>query len=91
MQIFVLIVSAFFILFLPGFFLSFVFFKWTRIGMIERMVLSFALSIALVPLLIFYTNLLGVKISPPTVMLHIAGISILTGIILLIQHWRAAK
>lgn len=53
-----------FVLFLPGFAWSLVFFKKDEIDLIERIALSFGLSIALVPLAVFWLNyFLGVKIN----------------------------
>jgi len=63
-----------YVLFLPGFVLSFLFFPKTKarakdkrekgsIDWIERIALSFALSIAIVPLVVFYLNLVGIKIN----------------------------
>jgi uncharacterized membrane protein len=48
--------SAIFILFLPGFMWSFVFFFKKEIDWVERIALSFGLSIALVPLTVFWLN-----------------------------------
>jgi len=47
-----------FILFLPGFAWSYVFFAKKNIDWIERVALSFGLSIALVPLSVFWLNFL---------------------------------
>jgi len=59
-----IIFGSIFILFLPGYTWSFIFFKRGKIDLIERIALSFGLSIALVPLTVFYLNyLLKVKIS----------------------------
>lgn len=66
--------GSFFVLFLPGFFISYLFFPRTRafsedstesarIDWLERIALSIALSIAIVPLIIFYLNLIGMKIT----------------------------
>jgi len=88
MNIIITILSILYILFLPGFFLSFVFFKPKQIDVIERLALSFALSIAIVPLVVFYTNLLGVKITSVSVILQVCGILFITLIILAIRHWR---
>jgi uncharacterized membrane protein len=55
-----------YVLFLPGFIWSFVFFPLRterHIDLIELIALSFALSIAIVPLAVFYLNLIGLKIS----------------------------
>jgi uncharacterized membrane protein len=48
--------SAIFILFLPGFVWSFVFFAKREIDWVERIALSFGLSIAIVPLTVFWLN-----------------------------------
>jgi len=45
-----------FVLFIPGLFWSFVFFGKGEIDIIERIALSFGLSIALVPLAVFWLN-----------------------------------
>lgn len=59
-----IIFGSFFVLFVPGFAWSFLFFGRGEIDWIERIALSFGLSIAIVPLVIFYLNyLLGVKIT----------------------------
>ena len=69
-----------YVLFLPGYIISFIFFK--KIDIIERIALSFALSIAIVPLVIFYLNLIGMKINLLSSILSIAGIIILSLLIL---------
>lgn len=53
-----IIFGSIFVLFLPGFVWSFVFFKKNEIDVIERIALSFGLSIALVPLAVFWMNYL---------------------------------
>ena len=53
-----------FVLFIPGFAWSFIFFRKDEIDWIERIALSFGLSIALVPLTIFWLNsLFHIKIT----------------------------
>lgn len=52
-----------FVLFLPGYFLTKAFFREAEIDILERVALSFALSISVVPLLTFYANLAGMPIS----------------------------
>ena len=69
-----------YVLFLPGYIISFIFFK--KIDIIERIALSFALSIAIVPLIIFYLNLIGMKINLLSSVLTIAGIIIIALVIL---------
>jgi len=57
-----IVFGSVYILFLPGLVLTFAFFREKEIDIIERIALSFALSIAVVPLLVFYLNLIGMKI-----------------------------
>ncbi len=67
MDYLITIISAIFALFLPGLAFSFALFRLGQIDVIERIALSFALSIATVPLLAFYLNLLGIPIRRETV------------------------
>jgi len=80
-----MVFGSVYVLFLPGFIISFIFFPKTKefdskdnekgaIDWIERIALSFALSIAIVPLAVFYLNLIGVKISLLNSFLTILGI-----------------
>ncbi len=68
----------FYILFLPGFFLTILFRK--RQAM-ERAMLSFALSLATIPLIIFSFSLLGIKITLLNTTIVVTGI-IMASIIL---------
>jgi uncharacterized membrane protein len=72
LSILLMILGAVYVLVLPGLALSFAFFRRGRIDVIERAALSFALSIAVVPLLVFYLNLAGVKISRTSVLIEVA-------------------
>ena len=56
-------VGIVYVLFIPGLALSYVFFRRGGIDKIERIVLGFTLSIAILPLLLFYLNMIGVKVS----------------------------
>ena len=59
-----IILGAIFVLFVPGYAMTLALFKEGEIDKIERIALSFALSIASVPLLIFYLNWgLGIRIN----------------------------
>lgn len=59
-----IIFGSIFVLFIPGFAWTFAFFSKNEIDVIERIALSFGLSIALVPLTVFYLNyLLHIKIT----------------------------
>lgn len=62
------------VLFLPGYWLTKCFFKNKEIDLLERTALSFTLSIAVVPLLTFYANLIGLPISVISVLVMIAGV-----------------
>ncbi len=75
-QSFRIVFGSVYVLFLPGLVLSYVFFNKKEIDIIERIALSFALSIAVVPLLVFYLNLLGMKINLVNSILVIAFIII---------------
>jgi uncharacterized membrane protein len=66
-----IIFASIFVLFLPGAVLSFVFFEWGKIDLIERLALSFALSIAVVPLIAFYANLMGIPIRRESVFVEV--------------------
>ena len=95
-----IIFGSVYVLFIPGFILSFVFFPRIRafedkekgeerekgaIDWIERVALSFALSIAVVPLIVFYLNLIGVKINLLNSFLTILGIIVISSVILVIR------
>lgn len=98
-----IVFGSVYVLFLPGFFLSYIFFPKTKpleeklskretsekgsIDWIERMALSFALSIAIVPLLIFYLSLTGMKINLMNSFLTISGIIAISLIILRYKYY----
>ncbi|MDD5638482.1 MAG: DUF1616 domain-containing protein [Candidatus Pacebacteria bacterium] len=67
-----IVFGSVYILFLPGLVLTFAFFREKEIDIIERIALSFALSIAVVPLLVFYLNLIGMKIDVINIVLVVA-------------------
>lgn len=98
-----IIFGSIYVLFLPGFIISYIFFPKTRefesgedkknkktdaVDWIERIALSFALSIAIVPLVVFYLNLIGLKINLLNSFLTILGIIIISSLILI---WKAKK
>ena len=96
LESFRIVFGSFYVLFLPGFVISYLFFPKTcdfdsmneekgQIDWIERAALSFALSIAIVPLAVFYLNLIGVRIN------LINSSSIILGIIIIslgILYWK---
>ena len=53
-----MVFGSIYVLFLPGFVWSYVFFRKGEIDVIERIALSFGLSIAMVPLATFWMNYL---------------------------------
>ena len=86
MELLRIIFGAVFVLFLPGYTWSFVFFKKGEIDLIERIALSFGLSIAIVPLVVFWLNwLLKIKIDMVNVTAVILGLIGCALIIMLIR------
>jgi len=83
MQIIYTILTIVFILFSPGFVWSFVFFRKEKIDGIERLALSFILSVAIVPFVVFYTNLLNIRITMITVAIQIALVIFIAVLLLL--------
>jgi len=67
-----IIYGSLFVLFLPGYIITELFLK--RKDIIETIALSFALSIAIVPLTVFYLNKLGMRINTLNSFLTILGI-----------------
>lgn len=104
LESFRIIFGSVFVLFIPGFVISYIFFPKTRefeenekinverekgaIDWIERVALSFALSIAIVPLVVFYLNLIGLKINLLNSFLTILGIIVIASIILI---WKKSR
>jgi len=95
-----IVFGSVYVLFIPGFVISYIFFPKTHefeenksnhnkekgaIDWIERIALSFALSIAIVPLAVFYLNLIGLKINLINSFFTIFSIIILAIIILIIK------
>ncbi len=72
-----IVFGAVFVLFVPGLSLSYAFFSETEIDVLERFALSFALSIAVVPILVFYLNLIGVKVSVFSVLFVVSFVTVL--------------
>ena len=68
------VAGSIYVLYLPGYVLSFIFMKRGSIDAIERVAISFALSISVVPLVVFYINMLGVSITAISIFLEILGI-----------------
>jgi len=76
-----------FILFVSGFAWSYVFFARKNIDWVERVVLSFGLSIVLVPLAGFWFNLLfHVEITLLNVSLIVCGLTAIPAVYILIKR-----
>ena len=97
LESFRIVFGSVYVLFFPGFILSYAFFPETKsldskndgaIDILERIALSFALSIAIVPLVIFYLNLIGMKINLLNSFLTIFGIIIISSVIVYIRTKR---
>ena len=83
-----LVFGGIFVLFAPGFAWSYVFFARRKIDVIERLALSFGLSIALVPLAVFWLNwLFDMKISLLSTSLTVVGLIVIAGIFILAQKY----
>lgn len=77
-----MIFGSIFVLFVPGLIWSFVFFDNKEIDWIERIALSFGLSIALVPLTVFYLNyLFSVPINLVNATITVVGICAVGGVL----------
>ncbi|MGE0793446.1 MAG: DUF1616 domain-containing protein [Candidatus Woesearchaeota archaeon] len=66
-----IVFGSVYVLFIPGFIISYLFFSKKEIDSLERIALSFALSISVIPLLVFYLNLIGMRINALNVSLLI--------------------
>lgn len=86
-----IVLASIFVLFIPGFFLSLVSFEWKKIDLIERLALSFALSIAVVPLLVFYANLAGFRMTTALVIIVIEIVSVLGLAVHMFRPWFRKK
>ncbi len=93
LESFRIVFGSVYVLFLPGFIISFIFFPKTKkldskdknkgeIDWLERIALSFALSIAIVPLAVFYLNLAGIRINLLNTSLIILGVILVSTAIL---------
>lgn len=88
--IFVLI-ALFYVLILPGFILSYVIADKRAIDLVERVALSIALSISVIPLFVFYLSELGVKVTTLSVLIEILLIVVFSSTILLIKRVKTQK
>lgn len=89
LESFRIVFGSFFVLFLPGYVIVYLFFK--EVDTIEKIALSFALSIAVVPLTVFYLNRIGMRINTLNSFLTILGIMVVTYVIYSIKKNREKK
>ena len=83
-----LVLGGVFILFIPGLAWSYVFFLRKNIDWIERFALSFGLSIALVPLSIFWLNwLFDMKITLLSTFLTVCGLVVIAAALILARKY----
>lgn len=90
-EILFFIFSILFTLFLPGFCLSYLFFSEKEIDVLERIALSIGLSLAVVPLIVFYGNIIGIRITQLSVIAEIIGLLLLTGGIVVFKKYKTRK
>ena len=77
-----------FIIFLPGLAWSYVFFLRKKIDRIERLALSFGLSIALVPLSVFWLNwLFDMRITLLNTSLTVCGLVVIAAALILARKY----
>ena len=81
------IFGGLFLLFVPGFAWSYVFFARKNINGIERVALSFGLSVALVPLTVFWLNFMfQVKVTLVNTCLVVCGLTVIPAVYFLIKR-----
>jgi uncharacterized membrane protein len=81
-----MIIVGILLLFIPGLAISWLFFEKHQIDWLERIALSFVLSVSVVPLLLFYVNLVGIPINQLTVISTVVLIMCFVGFGLIIKH-----
>ncbi len=77
--------AVIYILFLPGFCLSLVFFSVKTLNSIERIALSVSLSLVVVPLGAFYMSMFGIKITTISVLIEVLVIIAFVNVIYLFR------
>lgn len=86
-----IVLGVIIVLVLPGASLSFVFFPLGKIDLVERLALTIALSIAVVPLVAFYANLAGIPITYTSVLFEVASIVLAAGVMCYIRDTHGKK
>ena len=85
-QSFRLVFGSVFMLFLPGFIVTWILWGKKTISPIERFVLSLVFSIAIVPLVVFLLNKTGVLITSANIIIIVAAILLIGGVILFYKY-----
>jgi uncharacterized membrane protein len=89
-------------LFLPGFIISYIFFKRTKdpkanvkkkgvLTWLERVALSIGISLVLVPVVVFYLSLIGIQVNIFNSFLTTLGIILICTVILIYQVFKKGK
>jgi uncharacterized membrane protein len=86
MQLLLFSIIGIYIFFLPGFFLSCLFYRWGKIDLIERGILSIALSLIGVTLIVSYSNLLGLPVNAISIMIQVTVLLFIEALIFLLQY-----
>jgi len=84
-----LVFGSIFVIFLPGFFYTFIFFekdKQPTLPRLERVLLSLVFSITLVPLVVFYLNKMGLAINLLNTSLVIVGLIVIAIVIIILKN-----
>lgn len=74
MSIVRIVLGSVVLLFVPGWWITKAAFSKKEIDLFERVALSFALSIAVIPLVVFYANLAGARITETLVLGVVFGV-----------------
>jgi uncharacterized membrane protein len=80
-----IILSVIFLLFIPGLIVSYIFFPSRGLEIVERAVVSFGLSVVLIPPAILFINWINIPVNMYSIMLVIVLLLSLAGIVLLIK------
>jgi uncharacterized membrane protein len=89
--IFNLFGGLFLILFLPGYLFTLLFFESKEINIVERIGISFASSIAILPLGVFYSTLLGIPINIVSISQQVIIIVSTLGVFFFIKYLIKSK
>lgn len=83
-----IVFGGLFVLFIPGLAWSYVFFLRKKTDWIERVALSFGLSIALVPLSVFWLNwLFDMEITLLNISLTVCGLVVIAAVLILARKY----